>query len=252
MFAILVGSGVCPTDRSADGRPTRDDPSMEVHPVDEAQGKLDVTLPPALREVYEGGDGRFREDGQWWVVWPLTRLVDENLNGWRDGRLPPSILAFGDDGAGDPFCVFLGETRDEVVRWSQIDGDVESSIGSMADFERLWVLPTRFPCPCCGFLTHDEGPGDFEFCAVCGWQDDLSQLRFVTNAGGANRLSLEDAQKVFLAAPLPSAANGYDRDPKWRALDRATDKIEVPEPGRDYGMSYADDPTAYYYWRGAG
>jgi hypothetical protein len=27
------------------------------------------------------------------------------------------------------------------------------------------------------------------------------------------------------------------------------DKVEVPEPERDYGMTYAKDKTAYYYWR---
>lgn len=58
----------------------------------------------------------------------------------------------------------------------------------------------RYPCPCCGFLTHDEGPGDFEFCPVCGWQDDLSQLRFASMPGGANRLSLIDAQQAVVAS----------------------------------------------------
>jgi hypothetical protein len=35
----------------------------------------------------------------------------------------------------------------------------------------------------------------------------------------------------------------------WRPLDFEMDRVELPEPGRDYGMTYADDRTTYYYWR---
>jgi hypothetical protein len=217
----------------------------------EAQTQLGVSLPATLRAVYESGDGRFRDDGQWLVVWPLDRLVQENAGAWREGRLPRSMLAFGDDGTGNPFCVVLDEELDEVLRWSWIDADVESSVGSMADFLQKWVLRVRFPCPCCGFLTHDEEPGDFEYCVVCGWQDDLSQLRFAAMGGGANRLSLKQAQTAFLSQSLPAVASKYQRDPGWRPLDPAVDRIEVPERGREYGMTYADDRTEYYYWRSA-
>jgi hypothetical protein len=32
-------------------------------------------------------------------------------------------------------------------------------------------------------------------------------------------------------------------------LDDDTDTLERPEPGKEYGMTYASDPRAYYYWR---
>jgi hypothetical protein len=111
------------------------------------------------------------------------------------------------------------------------------------------VTARQYPCPCCGFFTHDEEPGDFEYCDVCGWQDDLSQLRFPAMAGGANRLSLLESQRAFLAQALPPTAAGVDRDPAWRPLDPDVDHIELPERGRDYGMTYAEDRTEYYYWR---
>jgi hypothetical protein len=107
----------------------------------------------------------------------------------------------------------------------------------------------KYPCPCCGYLTHDEGPGDFEFCPVCGWQDDLSQLRFPAMGGGANERSLIDAQRIFLSTTLPDEPGRYSRDPQWRPLDSDSDRIEAPEPGLDYGATYADDRTVYYYWR---
>jgi hypothetical protein len=189
------------------------------------------------------------ERASWWVVWPLERVIADNEDAWREKRLPASLLAFGDDGTGNPFCAALDDAQDEVLRWSWIDGDVEAVVGSMAEFMREWVVRARYPCPCCGFLTHDEEPGDFEYCTVCGWQDDLSQLRFVSMGGGANRLSLIEAQAEFLATPHRPALDGFERDPASRPFDPAVDTIEVPVRGRDYGTTCADDPTTYYYWR---
>src|SRR5437868_5505872 len=94
-----------------------------------AESRLKVKLPRTLRELYEQGDGRFRDDGQWWVVWPIERLVEEALGAWQRG-LPQSLLPFGDDGAGDPFCLGLRAPSDLVVKWSWIDGAVETTEGS--------------------------------------------------------------------------------------------------------------------------
>ena len=118
--------------------------------------------------------------------------------------------------------------------------------------------PARFPCPCCGYLVFDEAPGSYDFCRICGWQDDLSQLRF-PRSWGANKISLISAQKNFeqtgsrdparpsLFVQPPTATDV--RDPGWRALDEAADDIEEPVPGVDYGLTYPDDHTKLYYWR---
>jgi hypothetical protein len=37
----------------------------------------------------------------------------------------------------------------------------------------------KYPCPCCGYLMFYEGPGSYDICKICFWEDDLSQLRFV-------------------------------------------------------------------------
>jgi hypothetical protein len=55
-----------------------------------------------------------------------------------------------------------------------------------------------YPCPCCGFYTLDAPPaGSFDICPVCYWEDDSVQLHDPTYAGGANRLSLEQARLHF-------------------------------------------------------
>jgi hypothetical protein len=53
------------------------------------------------------------------------------------------------------------------------------------------------PCRCCGALSIRHR-GAFEICPVCGWEDDPSQARDETLAGGANRLSLAEARAAWL------------------------------------------------------
>jgi cell wall assembly regulator SMI1 len=127
--------------------------------VADAERSLGVEFPVWLRTLYEKGDGRYRTDGAWWVVWPLDRLVALNDAAWRDERLSDAFLAFGDDGTGNPFCVALAGWADEVVRWSWIDGDVETVIGTMDDFERTWVAESELPSEGDGHGSHGQVPG---------------------------------------------------------------------------------------------
>lgn len=56
----------------------------------------------------------------------------------------------------------------------------------------------KFGCLCCGFLTLDEEPnGTYEICPVCFWEDDWQQADDPDYAGGANRMSLNEARKNF-------------------------------------------------------
>lgn len=107
-------------------------------PVDVVERELGVTLPDVLRSVYRAGDGRFNNEGEWWVVWRLDQLVSEN-RGTRERGLPDTLIAFGDDGTGAPFCIRTGSRSSEVVRWNWIDSAVERSEGSMDDFLAAWV-----------------------------------------------------------------------------------------------------------------
>ncbi len=86
------------------------------------------------------GDGRYDVEGQWWVLWPLDRLVADNLAGWKDPELTlrVDLIAIGDDGTGNPFCV-PASGEDEDVRWNWIDCDVELEQGSLAAFSATWL-----------------------------------------------------------------------------------------------------------------
>ena len=95
-------------------------------------------------------------------------------------------------------------------------------------------------------------------CPICAWEDDLSQLRFVRYAGGANKPSLIEAQKNFvsLGASEPRLISlvrpphsSEIRDPEWRLVDEKTDVPEEPVIGVEYGGTYPTDETTLYYWR---
>ena len=117
----------------------------------------------------------------------------------------------------------------------------------------------KFPCPCCGYRVFVYQPGSHEKCPICGWEDDLAQLRFPRMTGSANHVSLEEAQHNYQHLGVaerrysgecrrPDADEARDRE--WRPLDFAHDNIEEPGRGVDYADSYPlDDTTVLYYWR---
>ncbi len=178
----------------------------------------------------------------------------------------------------DPSCLELAQRiRFAVVKLSNGDIDVlEQHVAQAAiDWRDVLMLAgfgedshahlawhpedVRYPCPCCGHRVFAEAPGSYDICPICGWEDDISQLRFPTMSGGANSFSLVDAQENYsrfsasrqaaIASVRPPRAN-EPCDPGWRPIDPERDSIEIPKPGIDYGTSYPSDSTTLYYWRG--
>lgn len=57
----------------------------------------------------------------------------------------------------------------------------------------------KYTCPCCGYKTLDEEPTDTDaICKICFWHDDGVQFRDPDYEGGANEVSLKQAQKKLL------------------------------------------------------
>lgn len=58
----------------------------------------------------------------------------------------------------------------------------------------------RFRCPCCGFYTLPEpAGGSYNICPVCWWEDDPVQMDDEDFEGGANKVSLRQAKKNYMA-----------------------------------------------------
>jgi Cysteine-rich CPCC len=205
----------------------------------------------------------------------LKKAYGENL----DGKQIWLYENTGRDGRGDPL-IFPGvvkevETGEYEISVNERDfkhlSEVEEFRGYSAEdigaefkaeherqFGKKRNNEEQYPCPCCGYLTIADGPGQNEICQICLWEDDLSQLRFPTMRGGANKVSLVEAQQNYLKfgasdeRRLPRARKlGPDdkRDPLWRPIDATKDQVEIHEPGKDEGKTYPKDLTDLYYWR---
>lgn len=56
----------------------------------------------------------------------------------------------------------------------------------------------KYPCPCCKILIYESpADGDYSICPICGWEDDPIQKEYPDLSGGANKMSLNEAQKAF-------------------------------------------------------
>jgi hypothetical protein len=106
----------------------------------DGERSLGAALPDELVALYRAADGLFDEPGQWYIVWPLDRVVVTNVQLWNDGLLDQGLVAFGDDGTGAPFCLRRHDpARRHVLRWSLIDGAVETDEGVLNTFLRTWA-----------------------------------------------------------------------------------------------------------------
>jgi hypothetical protein len=113
----------------------------------------------------------------------------------------------------------------------------------------------KFPCPVCGYKVFKSPPGSYDNCPICGWEDDISQLRFPKSIG-ANKISLLEAQDNFekfgakdqsYKEKIKKSTLNYIRDSKWRKLDPNIDKIEELS-GTEFNQTYPEDFAELYYW----
>ena len=83
-------------------------------------------------------------------------------------------------------------------------------------------------CPCCGYKTFSERPGEYGICPVCYWEDDPHQRKNPDYTGGANAVSLRQGQKNFqelgvcepaLATHVRKPYPDEHREPGWKFLE---------------------------------
>jgi hypothetical protein len=117
------------------------DPAPEAT-IDALEDKLGVDLPVDLRSLLLETDG-LADDAGGEPVWPVERIVEENLELGRDGDTPAlpegaeaGLLFFGDTGGDDLFAYRLGEDRPDVYLWVAGSSEsrwVASDLRSMLD-----------------------------------------------------------------------------------------------------------------------
>ena len=73
-------------------------------------------------------------------------------------------------------------------------------IAKPIDMDKVILTLSRvltFKCPVCGQYTFKSGPGSYEICPICGWEDDKAQYKDPTLKGGANKLSLKEYKEQY-------------------------------------------------------
>lgn len=118
-------------------------------------------------------------------------------------------------------------------------------------------MSLKFPCPCCGHLTLSEGPGDYEICPVCSWEDDLPSLHFPLDyMEGPNGISLAEGQERFERTgviyedqwqDIRPAREDEPIDPGWHLIRDSVGRFErSSNPSSRYAPK---DRTSLYWWR---
>ncbi|MEV5606702.1 SMI1/KNR4 family protein [Streptomyces sp. NPDC052225] len=80
-------------------------------------------MPAQLTALLRETDGLIGEYGTD-VVWPLDRIVDQNLLFWSPDSFPglympfDPLLFFGDNGGGDQFAFVLTPERPDIFAWN--------------------------------------------------------------------------------------------------------------------------------------
>lgn len=80
-------------------------------------------------------------------------------------------------------------------------------------------------------MTFKEPPGNYEICPICYWEDDIVQLKDPDFEGGANDVSLREAQKNYqkfeaieerFAEKTRKPNPSEHKDKKWFPLEEDT------------------------------
>lgn len=111
-----------------------------------------------------------------------------------------------------------------------------------------------YACPCCGFLTLGEKPpGTFEICPVCRWEDDYAQFVHPDLAGGANRVSLNQARRNFgefgaksedsMKRVRPPLQEEIPHEVTFQDVLRVLDRWEAGEIDAKDVLAFAEDPA---------
>jgi hypothetical protein len=86
----------------------------------------------------------------------------------------------------------------------------------------------KYPCVCCGYKTMYREDHLWDICPVCFWQSDPLENTDADYKGGANRISLKEAQQNFMAfgaceeCSIPSVRLPNEdevRDEDWKMIE---------------------------------
>jgi hypothetical protein len=105
-----------------------------------AQAALGRGFAPEFASYLLAVDGVYDEGGGWFAGWPLDRIVTGAPRLWERG-LPATMIPFGDNGCGEPFCVRSDDPAAtcSVFHWKPIDHEINQLATSLWSFWTGWL-----------------------------------------------------------------------------------------------------------------
>jgi len=124
----------------ADRRGLRLGPPASEADLTALESRVGYRLPVDLRSLLAAANGFEDLGGQWQCAWDTERIGIENARLRLTGALDAARLAFGDNGAGDPFCVLLaGESAGQIDEWSPMELQSVKSWPNLMIFWTDWL-----------------------------------------------------------------------------------------------------------------
>jgi hypothetical protein len=106
-----------------------------------AERRLGCELPGELRNLCLASNGLLETEFDACLdLWPLDEMVGRNLEDWAywtDSRVRRCLLAFGDNGCGEPFCMWL-RPAPGVFCWYPIEDEARRLADRLPDFFAGW------------------------------------------------------------------------------------------------------------------
>ena len=160
-----------------------------------------------ITEVMEESQGRrvfcIEKDGVKWTGYvsvfetEFDNLDDvDNLDGFDD--LDDFDGLDGEYSPGASICVVRDDGRGILVFSKEIEHIEILEDEEMYENEQgvIVCIGSRYACPVCGEFEFTYA-GRFEICPVCGWADNLFQLRNPNEEDSANCMSLNQARRAY-------------------------------------------------------
>jgi hypothetical protein len=95
-------------------------------------------IPHDLRALLQESDGIYDRDGQWEVAWSCDRMAAETERLRAEGLVADDEVAFGDNGAGDPFVMPV-HGDGQVMSRSMVTGESSVLASSLPVFWTRWL-----------------------------------------------------------------------------------------------------------------
>jgi hypothetical protein len=125
-----------------------------------------------------------------------------------------------------PLLIIIVIVYARYVGWK--NRQIRLGYKKQAEEFRKKLGPPPYTCPCCGYKTL-RNYAEYDICPICKWEDDPPMRDNPYYTGGANGMSLYDAQQKLLKQDkrkIKKRTKNFEKDTEWKSFIK-TIKIQI-------------------------